>query len=557
MEILAPESTLSKKISFADISLEFPDVFRGQYFIETLELASEKLISFLNTEKLKTFSKEIFLRLFFSSLSELLDQMILPIAVHEIEIAREMGALFGKDRYARYESFFVDGAGYTPFARSIPKRYPLIFKMTDSVIHCSVKSALNCLVHLMQDFPLLQQHGFVRKDDALDFLDILGKSDPHLSHHTFLIRLRSGKQVIHKSVDLSGDELYVEFLRKLELPSPYDLKSMRVVPIGHEYGWIEYIDYQECDSIQQIKSFYRRAGVLVAVADCLNYTDGHFENLISVGAYPILIDGETFFQNYTIPERKEYQKKNLLATSLVQKPPSEELEMGYAAAFQAPPINHFEVVFPFALKDQTDEIELHYRGLKDEKSHNCPAIKGKYFTIHHFIEEFIEGFSFAFDHIKKHVPRILSDRRWWDKVAQVKSRSILRETMAYYYLLRRMQRPEACINEATMKNILEAKLGDTPYTAYEIKDLMSVNIPYFYQVPGKRHLFQGDGKKYPYLFLKSGVEALKQQFLNWNEEYKTHSVEILKKHLPSTPVLGELTYYNAGLGSTPYGTVEI
>jgi lantibiotic modifying enzyme len=199
------------------------------------------------------------------------------------------------------------------------------------------------------------------------------------------------------------------------------------------------------------------------------------------------------------------------------------------------------VVFPFALKDQTDEMELRYRGLKDEKSHNCPAIKGKYFTIHDFIEDLIEGFSFAFDHIKKQISQILADTAWWDRVAEVKSRTVLRETMAYCYLLRRIQSPEGCMSEVTMKNILEAKLGDTPYTAYEIEDLLRANVPYFYQYPGERHLYQGNGEKHPYLFLKSGVEALKEQLINWNEEYKLHSIAILKNHLPSTPVLGELT----------------
>ena len=436
--------------------------------------------------------------------------MILPVITHEITISRGIGALRGEDGKARYERFFVDESEYTNFARSIPLRYPLLFKMTDTVIQNTLKSALDCLVHLMHDLSLLKENLFIEKNDFLEFLDILGKSDPHLGHRTFLLYFQSGKMVIHKSVDLSADQLYGEFLQKLELSHPYDLKNMRVIPIGHEYGWIEHIAYHECTNIQEIKNFYLRAGVLVAVADCLNYTDGHFENLIAAGEYPILLDGETLFQNYVIPERREYQKKNLLATSLVQKPPSGEMEMGYAAAFQAPPINHFEVVFPFVLKDQTDEIELHYRGLKDEKSHNCPALGGKYFTIHNFIEELIEGFSFAFDHIKKQVPRILSDAEWWNKVAKVKSRTVLRETTAYCYLLRRIQRPEACISEATMRNILEAKLGNTPYTAYEVEDLMRVNVPYFYQYPGERHLYQGGGKKHPYLFLKSGVEALKR-----------------------------------------------
>jgi lantibiotic modifying enzyme len=543
MKVLLDQPAISKKILFKDIPLEFPDVFRGQYFIESLEKESKHLISFLNTRQFTSSPLEILLKPFFSSFAKEIDQIILPVISHEVAIARDIDALSGVDGKARYENFFVNESGYTNRARSIPLRYPLLFKMMDTVIQSTLKSALDCLVHLMHDLSLLKENFFIEKNDFLEFLDILGKSDPHLGHRTFLLRFQSGKRVIHKSVDLSADQLYGEFLQTLELPFPYNLKNMRVIPKGHEYGWIEYIAYHECNSIQQIKNFYRRAGVLVAVADCLNYTDGHFENLIAAGEYPILLDGETLFQNYSIPERKEYQKKNLLATSLVQKPPSGEMEMGYASAFQAPPINHFEVVYPFVLKDQTDEIELHYRGLKDDASHNCPAIGEKYFTIHNFIEDLIEGFSFAFDHIKKQVPRILSDTEWWKQVAKVKSRTVLRETMAYCYLLRRIQRPEACISEATMRNILEAKLGNTFYTNYEIEDLMRVNIPYFYQYPGEKYLYQGDGKKHSYLFLKSGIEVLKEQFLNWNEAYKIHSIEILKKQLSSTPVIGELTYY--------------
>ena len=99
------------------------------------------------------------------------------------------------------------------------------------------------------------------------------------------------------------------------------------------------------------------------------------------------------------------------------------------------------------------------------------------------------------------MPRILSDTEWWDRVAKVKSHTVLRETMAYCYLLRRIQRPEACISEATMRNILEAKLGNTLYTAYEIEDLMRVNVPYFYLILERGIYTKGMGKSILISFL--------------------------------------------------------
>lgn len=534
----------SEKFRFEDLELSFPDAYRGQYFLTPLKKEAERLFRAISTERMVAANAPNLIEPFFSSLIEELDQLILPIVIHEISIAREMNLLKGNSPGARYESFFVDEKSlmFTNSARSLICRYPILFKMLDGAIQNAVQCAIQCVSHLIQDFRLLQDNGFVHEIDSLQSLDLVGKSDPHMQNRTFLLTFASGKKIIHKSVDLFADQLFGQFILKLSLPPPYNLRTMRVIPKSHDYGWMEYISYQSCETHQQIRDFYKRAGALTAVADCLNYSDGHFENVIALGQYPILLDGETLFQNYAAPERKKHQKKNLLGTSLIQKPPPREMLIGYSAAFQTLPTTLLEVVFPFALNDHTDQIELHYRGTRNETALNCPSMGNQYYTIHTFIQEFIEGFSFAFDQIKIKKQELLSDVNWWDNVAQVKSRTVLRDTLAYYYLLRRIQRPEACISEITMRNILESKLGETPYTSYEINELMQINIPYFYHYPGQRDLHQGNVKKHRY-FLKTGIECLKEQLEEWDENYKQFSIKILEKHLPSTPLTGELAYY--------------
>lgn len=59
----------TKKGSFEDIPLELPDVFRGQYYIESLEKESKSLISFLNTSQIETSRLETLLKPFYSSLA--------------------------------------------------------------------------------------------------------------------------------------------------------------------------------------------------------------------------------------------------------------------------------------------------------------------------------------------------------------------------------------------------------------------------------------------------------------------------------------------------------
>ena len=534
------KSVLKKNVSFKELGVRFPDIYRAQYVLKLLEAHSEKFVTDDLPKNLSKVPLTTIVVPFFSVLAQELDQILLPTVIHEISVAKKTGCLKGETPASRYESFFIEGSKYTDIAKTIPLRYPLLLKMVDGVIKKAILSARECLSHLSSDFTQLVESGFINKNDHLISLNLIENSDPHQNNRAFLLEFISGKKVLHKSVDLHPDQLFREFLEYLDLKKPYDLRSMRVIPKEDRYGWIEYIPYKKCETNEQIRNFYRRSGGLIAIADYLNFTDGHFENLIANGEYPVLIDGETFFQNYAIPERKSFEKKTLLATSLIQKPPKKDNEMGYSAALQAPPYDIFEVVYPFAINDQTDQIKLKYRGIKDASSHNCPSIGNTYFPVHKFVEDILEGFSEVFDVIHRLRGKILSNKTWWDRLEKVRSRTLLRDTLAYYYLIRRIQRPESLISEVTMRNILEAKLGETIYTPYEIRELIQGNVPYFYQHPGKKYLYQGDGVRLDYLYLKSGVSLLKEQFKTYDESYKQSSIAILKKQLNLTPQFGKM-----------------
>lgn len=526
-----------------EIPFKVPDAFRSQYYLNSMEVISKPLFLFLSQTSLKTVYQSL-LAPFFCSISKECDQILLPIIEHEVLIAKRSGALEGETSKKRYENFFIKDSAFTSLAQSVVFRYPPIFKMVDSLIKSTVNSCKSCLVHLMDDQGHLANNGFIEKKDSLELVNILNGSDPHLNQRSMVLTFKSGKKVIHKPIDISPESLHSEFIEMLGLPYPYDLKTLKVFKRDKSYGWIKWEKHHACNRKSQIKNFYRRAGVQLAIADCLNYTDGHFENLIASGEYPILIDCECLFQNYSVPERRSDQKKNLLSTMLVQKPPTNRLHRGYSAALQAPPNFHHEVVLPFTLSDQTDELAVRYAGISQEKSHHCPLVQDHYFTIQDFIQEVIDGFSFGFDRILAKKEEILSNTDWWAKVGCVKSRTVIRDTLAYVYLLRRIQRPEACINETTMKDVLKSKLKDSKYTSYEIAELMSAMVPYFYHIPKEKHFYQGDGTRYHETFKKTGIEGLKEQLKCWDEKYKRFAIKILERHLALTPKKGESVYCN-------------
>ena len=72
------------------------------------------------------------------------------------------------------------------------------------------------------------------------------------------------------------------------------LRTTRVL-VRDGYGYVEYIAHQGCETVDQFKNFYRRAGMQLCLLYALQATDFHNENVIACGDYPVLVDLEALF----------------------------------------------------------------------------------------------------------------------------------------------------------------------------------------------------------------------------------------------------------------------
>lgn len=157
------EPTIADDFDLARIPFTVPDVFRAQYFLDALMSASQPLFRLLSHGGFASTTPEMLLKDFFSSLVQELDQIILPVVVHEVTIARKMGLLIGRSSRARYESFFINGSSYSQLAKGLLWRYPELFAMITSVIEQTLNSICACFSHLKQDFALLVERGVIKK----------------------------------------------------------------------------------------------------------------------------------------------------------------------------------------------------------------------------------------------------------------------------------------------------------------------------------------------------------------------------------------------------------
>lgn len=512
--------------------MRFMDALRAQYYINQLQHELNKIIELYNLSIIQ-YSLQDVLRSFIEALALEVDQIILPTIAYELANAKSNSLLIGHTPKERYDSFFIQRGCFTAKARELITEYSFLFDLIDQLIRCSFSNLSDSLNHLFQDLTTLVEKQFLKSPHAklLSITPISG-SDRHRNKQTLLFEFSDTTKLIYKPTDLRPDFLFKEFVDYLELPKPYDLKCMRTLP-RKKYGWIEFILHRPCECNEEIENYFIRAGVLLAIADALNYTDGHCENLIAHGSYPVLLDGETFFQNYAMPV---LEQKSILSTLLIQKAERQSSQQVPYSAFQSPSIERLEALYAYPINDHTDSLEVRFRGISHKKNQNCPTLRGEFFTACQYSGKMIEGYMWAYDYISYRSQDILQQVDWWNEVSCVNSRSVIRETAAYAYLLRRIQQPDICKSTTDAKFFIDNKLTHSPYLFYERADLLTGNIPYFYHIPGKKHFYNGNNFCYENSFDECAIDSIRKEFINRCESKKITDCKIIKKHLNRTYV---------------------
>lgn len=69
------------------------------------------------------------------------------------------------------------------------------------------------------------------------------------------------------------------------------------------YGYTEYVEARSCADAGEVRTYYVRAGALLAMLHVLRACDVHYENLIANGPFPTVIDGEALL----VPQRRGRQ----------------------------------------------------------------------------------------------------------------------------------------------------------------------------------------------------------------------------------------------------------
>lgn len=128
------------------------------------------------------------------------------------------------------------------------------------------------------------------------FCTVLGiKSDLSESHNygkNVMILETDIKKFVFKYRGVAIERSFFKFLDYLNK----NLSIKQYIPWiidGGRYGWMEFIEQNDCKDTNSVKNFYERIGSQLCIHYIFGTTDLHSENLIAHGQFPIFVDLET------------------------------------------------------------------------------------------------------------------------------------------------------------------------------------------------------------------------------------------------------------------------
>ncbi len=178
------------------------------------------------------------------------------------------------------------------------REFPVWAELTAALADRWIESSAELLERLAADWSALEVTFGAGRD--LGHVAELqpGLSDRHDGGRTVHgIRFSSGTRIVYKPRYLGPEASFYALLSWLNgRDGGTDLRVPAILTRSG-YGWMERLASSECETGEEVRDFYRRAGSLLAVLQLLGATDCHAGNLIAAGAQPVLIDLETIVQH--------------------------------------------------------------------------------------------------------------------------------------------------------------------------------------------------------------------------------------------------------------------
>ena len=212
--------------------------------------------------------------------------------LHEL---KEKNKLNGETSEERFQDY-LEIAGEKEYLSSLYIKYPVLLR---KLMKCTNDFANFCneifsrIEKNKNNFSTLFRSS--KQSELVLNKAVFENGDTHENGRTVVVLDFNQGKLLYKPRNLYIENEFRKILNFFEnKESILEMKMPRAIYFK-EYCFTEYIEQSKCNTIEEVKNYFVRYGQLIGIMYLVNGSDMHFENIISQGEFPIIVDYETLF----------------------------------------------------------------------------------------------------------------------------------------------------------------------------------------------------------------------------------------------------------------------
>ena len=429
------------------------------------------------------------------------------------------------------------------FVLNFARKYPLIMQLSRKRLRYFSDNFLALLTRFEKDRSQLALLLGFNTDDIYCRSISLNAGDSHQQGKgVAIVELKNGGKLVYKPRNLSPEQGFYRYLRWLNDQSDFNFLIPKLLCFD-DYGWQEFIASYPIKNEAGLGDYFYRYGALVAAAHAVNLTDIHFENLISAGEQPVIVDAETIgvspnlHSNGQVVERCGAMFSTVLYTGLIN-----ETFLGDT-----------RLISPLQSMISTESGTTLYicnNQLKFNKE-NTIIYRHPHFGSPHFISDanwqktqVQQGFSAAYNLILANRTQFVSTQLE-QCFAQLTARIVLKPTKFYHQILELLKSPLAAASTEHRDKILFKLLDSnqkeglaTEICLAEWQCLINGDVPYFSSQVSSTSLKSGSGILLNHILTTPALDAIALAMASMNTARLNDELGLIQQHFACKPQTG-------------------
>lgn len=478
--------------------------------------------------------------------------------VTELHYARNNGLLVGDTPEKRFEDYILRVTADSDWTSYFFEEYPaLLFILQKSLQH-SVEASTEIFTRINNDFPLISKTFSIQVNAKVMNIEPYLGDIHNFGRSASIINFSDETKIIYKPRPLQTDLNFHSLLEWItKYGFPYDHYHFKIIDQG-EYGWMEYIEHDDCIDETMVSRFFIRQGSYLLLFYLLGGSDLLKDNIISKGEYPCLIDLECLFtpilpkpkdDSVVQSEAGKYFMESVIRSGMLPLWRGGDTENSGINTSALSALNNQESFENIWIDPFTDNMHQEKRKFKFSSDDvHLPIMKGIVYSVKKYIDDLIYGFCESYKIIMRNRSELLSAKSPLNKFLNCEVRVILRDTSIYARVYNEIRHPEYLqdaikidfLYENLWRAFSEVYPGDVIQS--EIDQLWEGDIPYFYTFVNSNDLWDSKREKVQVnYFPESAWSGMLRRLERFSNEDMERQVRIIKQSLAIFESLNKTT----------------